>query len=717
VIDEYELVAPHPGPARVVERFVASSGARVLITGRERPEWLTPRDMLYGDAFELRAAALSMTLEEASQVLSHAAHRSAGLVALADGWPAVIGLAALMPREVYPTSHAPPALFDYIAQELFDELAPDVQRHLVLLSIPATLTPTLVKAVVGDDAERVLRDSTRVGVLSARDANEVEIHPLCRTFLEQKLWDVGVSREQIDRLTLSLIDGEQWDDVFEAIRAFGLEERLPLLIERGLRRVLGEGRSAAVERWVSWADEQRVSAPELALAQAEIFFRRGAWALSESLASTAALSVSSSSLRAQAHLCAGTAAHLQDEVDRAWDHYGQALASDGPPDIRRRALWGRLVASYWTKRPDYRRALTELRQEVDPSPEHLLRLRQAGVVVALREGGLTDAVDPAVAAEPLLAHIEDPFVRSSFMNTMTYALGAAAKYAQADLFASRHVEEATRFHLAFAVPTALANQAMAKLGLGLYTAASALLERSEHEDVTNDPFLAVERSIVRAYISLSRRRSQDAVELLHALDLENARSDIAGEAIATCAFAQACCGETSRATQSINAARTLVHDVKGQVMLSCSHAVLALDEGPSRYRQQLTELAVTVEQTGCFDGAVCAMRASPRLMDAATTHPELKRIIAIAATRSGDPALTVAAGGRPDGKKSGEVLSNREREVLKLAAEGFRNDEIGERLFISPKTVKTHLQNIYEKLDVGSRTEAAMKAKESGLLR
>ena len=163
VIDEYELVAPHPGPVRVVERFVAGSGAKVLITGRERPSWVTPRDLLYGDAFELRAAALSMTVEEASQVLEPPDHSSAGLVALADGWPAVIGLAALLPGEVKPTSDEQPALFDYVAQELFDELDADVQRYLVLLSLPATLTPGLVQAVLGDDAERVIRDSMRVG--------------------------------------------------------------------------------------------------------------------------------------------------------------------------------------------------------------------------------------------------------------------------------------------------------------------------------------------------------------------------------------------------------------------------------------------------------------------------------------------------------------------------------------------------------------------------
>jgi LuxR family maltose regulon positive regulatory protein len=63
-----------------------------------------------------------------------------------------------------------------------------------------------------------------------------------------------------------------------------------------------------------------------------------------------------------------------------------------------------------------------------------------------------------------------------------------------------------------------------------------------------------------------------------------------------------------------------------------------------------------------------------------------------------------------------EHLSNRELEVLKLIAVGFSNKKIMAALFISSSTVKTHLKNIYGKLDVHSRTEALVKAKELSLL-
>jgi LuxR family maltose regulon positive regulatory protein len=92
-------------------------------------------------------------------------------------------------------------------------------------------------------------------------------------------------------------------------------------------------------------------------------------------------------------------------------------------------------------------------------------------------------------------------------------------------------------------------------------------------------------------------------------------------------------------------------------------------------------------------------------------------VIRVAARRSGDATLASAIGDSSLITPTRRPLSSRELEVLQLASQGFRNDQIGLRLFISPMTVKTHLHNIYEKLEVGSRTEAAIKAKDAGLLR
>jgi two-component system nitrate/nitrite response regulator NarL len=61
-------------------------------------------------------------------------------------------------------------------------------------------------------------------------------------------------------------------------------------------------------------------------------------------------------------------------------------------------------------------------------------------------------------------------------------------------------------------------------------------------------------------------------------------------------------------------------------------------------------------------------------------------------------------------------LTERELEVLRGVAEGWSAAEIGERLHLSPTTVKSHLRNLYAKLDVGDRAAAVAEAMRRGLL-
>jgi DNA-binding CsgD family transcriptional regulator len=65
---------------------------------------------------------------------------------------------------------------------------------------------------------------------------------------------------------------------------------------------------------------------------------------------------------------------------------------------------------------------------------------------------------------------------------------------------------------------------------------------------------------------------------------------------------------------------------------------------------------------------------------------------------------------------SGEVLTGRELEVLRLVAEGLSNRRIAERLFISPKTASVHVSRIIAKLEASNRVEAAVLARRLGLL-
>ena len=83
---------------------------------------------------------------------------------------------------------------------------------------------------------------------------------------------------------------------------------------------------------------------------------------------------------------------------------------------------------------------------------------------------------------------------------------------------------------------------------------------------------------------------------------------------------------------------------------------------------------------------------------------------------AGETCIPPALGAKLASRMSGEALTNREIDVLRLLARGRSNKEIGSDLFVSETTVKTHVRSIFTKLNVMSRTEAIGAANKRGLI-
>lgn len=114
-------------------------------------------------------------------------------------------------------------------------------------------------------------------------------------------------------------------------------------------------------------------------------------------------------------------------------------------------------------------------------------------------------------------------------------------------------------------------------------------------------------------------------------------------------------------------------------------------------------------------GAIEAGASGYLLKDA----PPGELVAAIRAAAAGESALAPAVASRLDASQRSpdQRLTVRESEVLALVAAGSTNREIGQALFLSEATVKSHLVHIFTKLGVGSRTAAVAKARELGAIR
>ena len=176
-------------------------------------------------------------------------------------------------------------------------------------------------------------------------------------------------------------------------------------------------------------------------------------------------------------------------------------------------------------------------------------------------------------------------------------------------------------------------------------------------------------------------------------------------------------GEAANGEEAIRRARELLPDVVLMDILMPQMDGIAATTAIRRELPDVEVIALTsvLEDKAVF-GAVRAGAIGYLLKD--TQADDLCR--AIRAAAGGQVQLSPQAALRLMREvqipQSPEKLTPRETEVLRLLARGMSNKEIGTELFIGEKTVKTHVSSILSKLDVPSRTQAALYAVRIGLV-
>ena len=544
--DDYQFACESPFAEEFVERVLALCPLKLFLTSRKRPSWATSRRLLYGDIYEIGRSLLAMSQEEAEQVLADRRGSEArGLIALADGWPAVIGLAALTEEIELPDEGLPEALYDYFAEELYQAAEPEVRWSLSQLSLSSSVAPAVAESVLGSsEAERALVDGHRLGFLVPSEHGVFEIHPLLRTFLEEKFRELAGERAPaIVELVVQthLAPGGVGRRVLDRRALLRRGAARPGSWRPRCRRCCSRRGCQRSRAGSSAPSEHEADAPVFDLAEGELTFRAGDMTRSEALGLQAARRFDQGHpLVSRSYALAGASAHLACEDEVALEYYGQAHETAQAGIDIRQSLWGQFVA-YVALERDAARALEELEAHSTDSVDDLLRLANGRIMLGAltrRTSAKHSRMHVAWRRSPTAFEIRSS-IRPSSTPTPALLSFPVSTPLRSTWPRMKHVKRSTTSSTSFFRMRACI-RAAALWGLRRFRQCVICLDESQRLNVAEDGLLLMNIGAIRAKLQLSLGSPGKALASLAQYDNDQATVGMEAEYKAWWSLALAC---------------------------------------------------------------------------------------------------------------------------------------------------------------------------------
>lgn len=713
--------------AVLVERL--TPGWCVAIASRNAPPFSLGRVAAQGELTVWREPTLALSHDETLQLCTSLAPVAAEQVwARTQGWPAGVrlALAATGSGGTSVAAHLDRPVFEFFASEVIDTLPPDLRRFLLQISLLPEVTAAQAQAVTQDANAVALLDEIERRALFAVDVGTQErtlrLHDLFKQALQRRLaTEPGLDRQELlqraarveadpaRRIGL-LVRAQAWKPASAALAAFAPEALLA-------------GAADEVERLVrAFPSAQREALPALPFVDGLVALSRWQWARIPPLMKQAAALWREAGDNAQAH-------EADSLVPLALAGLGENrsarahLQASAVPDLPAAARLRRAVAESWILLAEgaLAQAAACLARTVD-----ILAVHDAAPHLWQQAQPLPAFVGLPGARRPLLQWVQGALRRSpdapTSLRGMALVLRGWLMLRAGDVAAAwTACAEARSECLWLNQPEALAFQ----LGL-LQAQLLALDERREEleqhlKSMLEHAAQAQDRQHRSASTGLllylgarvAHQSGLDAMALELGSRLLKEPDAMAGwirpdALFGIQAIVEECQGEAEAALTQWHRQLAIegASDLFGQGAQARLHAAAlsAMLEG----RPKALELLTPLLQRCAAEGEPGLLRlASPSARLQLARHELLARLPSEAATAGVEgvaPAGAIAAAG----------LSSRELEVLSRLAAGHSNKLIAREFALSPFTVKRHVGNILNKLDLGSRGQAAAWYRDHG---